>query len=150
MIWTACVIKAQGTNLQLLYVEYWCASSNTHILSLTWNSAIMPDERCYWLVSYYPLLKKVCNKCNGFKCVDPIADIPKTELCLMVYGNPCDSDICINPWPLTPGMSTGNRSRDVTLSVFCDMFLVIVMSALIVTVSLLKTLYFFVNAYKIN
>lgn len=43
MIWKVndlngvCVIKAQGTNLQLLYVEY----AAPHIRPLTWNSALM-------------------------------------------------------------------------------------------------------------
>lgn len=106
MIWPACVIKAQGTNLQLLYVEYWCASSNSHILWLTLNSTIMPDERWYWLVSYY-LLLKVCNKCNGFKCVGPIADVLEAAVWLMSY--PRDSETCITPWHLT--QRDADRSR---------------------------------------
>lgn len=50
------------------YMEYRCASSNTHILSLTWNSAIMPDEHCYWLASANPSLKKARNIYNVWVC----------------------------------------------------------------------------------
>lgn len=145
MIWTACVIKAQGTNLQLLYVEYWCASSSTHILSLTWNSAIMPDERCYWLVSDYPLLKKDCNKCNGFECADPVTDILKLRL--MVYGNPCDSEICINPWPLTPRDIHRKQVRGCYVKCFCDTNVFSQPNvSLVIHCQLVKTLYFAVNA----
>lgn len=79
MIRTACVIKAQGTNLRLLYVECWCAWSSSHILLLTWNSAIMSDEQWYWLPAYTSLLEKVWNKCDGRESMDSIGEILRAE-----------------------------------------------------------------------